>query len=86
MSRNDSENGESTTQTEDERLQADHPELFSCTNRELEIKARNTLYELENQLRAMKIRGDGPTWWSPAELLEEIDWITEDYGWEGVGR
>ena len=62
------------------------PELFSCTDAELLAKTKEALWQLEIALRAMRDRKMDPVWWKPEKLLEEVEWINEEYGWEGVGR
>jgi hypothetical protein len=67
-------------------LRERYPDLFSCNEKELLKKTKDALWQLEVCLHALQDRKVDPGWWSPKRVLDEIEPITEEYGWEGVGR
>lgn len=69
-----------------EFLKEMHPELLSCSQKELRVKTREAMYALEFVLQAMIARGVSDQWWKPQDILDKIEWICEEFGWEGVGR
>jgi hypothetical protein len=63
------------------------PDLYEMEPRELRDTMYRRLYAAEVALRAMVHRGtfmEG--WWKPETVLEVIEPLTEEHGWEGIGR
>lgn len=73
-------------QWEEAFLRQYYPSLFTMEPADLRREMYNKLYDAISALRAMKIRGTDDKWWRAQELIDWLDPILEEYGWEGIGR
>jgi len=67
-------------------LKQQYPQLFALDDAALLKETKDALWALEVRLKALKDRGIPVHFWDPDKVIEEIDWINEEYGWDGVGR
>ncbi len=69
-----------------ECIRSQYPELDAMENSDLRNRMFNDLYRAICAMKLMRHRGMDDVWWSIDEVLAVIDPISEEHGWEGVGR
>lgn len=62
-----------------------NPDLVKLSDKELRTKLLNSMYLVEVCIKLAQDR-DMKDFWDYEKILKEIEWITEEFGWEGLGR